>query len=321
VRVGPRPQKLKKMGLVESHPTISIKCCTSKKDIVRHMTQHSNNDEDHHSELRGIRNFVVSNKALTSVVSVDMKRPNRQSLLDYQDRIRCKIARQFASAPNELSIVHITDENSGEVLGLIRIESASKTKEVTLSILKPRHDKSDSISSSSSSSSSSSDSVSSDKDSQSFTNSKDSALSRSIFRHFIEKVCSELRCKYHKKRIRSETSEFDENLMVSCGFRRLKTQDSLKFYQTGHPKLVISLEKKLCRWDDVKHVFLLVGLVKLKRAFPVELLDNSSHGADSQISSMKQMWCMQQVILRASEQAPGDFFQTFLMQVMLYVYS
>jgi hypothetical protein len=123
------------MGLVESHPTISIKCCTSKKDIVRHMTQHSNNDEDHHSELRGIRNFVVSNKALTSVVSVDMKRPNRQSLLDYQDRIRCKIARQFASAPNELSIVHITDENSGEVLGLIRIESASKTKEVTLSIL------------------------------------------------------------------------------------------------------------------------------------------------------------------------------------------
>jgi hypothetical protein len=144
------------MGLVESHPTISIKCCTSKKDIVRHMTQHSNNDEDHHSELRGIRNFVVSNKALTSVVSVDMKRPNRQSLLDYQDRIRCKIARQFASAPNELSIVHITDENSGEVLGLIRIESASKTKEVTLSILKPRHDNSDSISSSSSSSSPSS---------------------------------------------------------------------------------------------------------------------------------------------------------------------
>lgn len=306
------------MGGLQSHPNISIKYCQSKKDIVRAMKLINQPIGNNNDLLIGVPEFVVSNEALHTLIRVDLKKPKRQSENDYIQRIRNKIACQFASAPNELSIVYLIDDNTGEVLSLLRIESANKTKEVTLSILKPRPPPI----------------PSSFTTSSNIQTSQHKELPHYIYKEFVNKVCSRLRSfPYNKKRIRSEIGEHDETLLVSCGFQRLKTQDSIKFYnEIGHPKRVISLERKLMRWDDVKYIFMLKFLIKEHRAFSlIETLSSSSSlltssspntlNISSSSSNSSKLYCLHKLLLAAAEQPCGDFYTNFLLQVMKFIYN
>jgi hypothetical protein len=134
---------------------------------------------------------------------------------------------------------------------------------------------------------------------------EDEASDLSAARDLVLEVCGKVRKLHRKKRAKAYCWENQETLYASCGFKRLKTQESLKIYPVGHLKRFVAMEKRLLRWDDFKHVLLVVALCRDGRA---SLVTAGITG---------HMCCVSKVMVMASE---GAFWFHFISEALLFAY-
>lgn len=247
--------------------SLVVDTCREKKAIANAMKVGRSDA----TNLSGIPEFIRSNRRVFGLVALDMSRPTRESAEDYEIRVWRRMGILFASAPKELTIVRLRE--SSLTRALLRIESAANTKEIHVGI--------------------------------NVQDGEDRALTLSAARDLLLGVCGEVRRTHRKKRAKTYCWEDQEKLYSSCGFKRLKTQESLKIYPEGHLKRFVAMEKRLLRWDDLKHILLVIALCRDGRATLI------TPGLSDHLS------CVGKVMAMASEEA---FWYHFISEALLFVY-
>ena len=178
-----------------------------------------------------LRDFIVEDSNLLSMVKVDNPKRARESYEEYHGRCVKQITTRFCSAPSQLTVVRARDEN-GETLSLLRLES-SKAKQVHLGLLIAE------------------------------------ARGETSARFLVERACGSLRREFRKRRVRIECLSQHEKIFSESCFRRLAIQDALKNFSPGHPKRLVVMERKLSRWDEAWSLVLLLALARSGKARPL----------------------------------------------------
>ena len=188
-------------------------------------------DESSPTSISGLREFVIRDADCLALVKADNPKRARESLNDYHARCIQQIAKRFCSAPAQLALVCARDSSSATPVALLRLESRPATKLVHLGLL------------------------------------AEDGRASAAARILLAACCGYLRREHRKRRVRTECSVRHEALFRSCGFRRLATQEALRFHPaTGDPKRLVAMERRLSLWEDASPVLLLVALVRAGRA-------------------------------------------------------
>jgi hypothetical protein len=250
-----------------------VDTCREKKAVANAIKAGSSEA----TELNGVPEFILSDHRIFDLIAMDLPRPRRESAEDYEVRVRRRMGILFASAPKELTLVRVRDGTphgpTSTTRVLLRIESAPKTKEVHMGLI--------------------------------IRDGEDNFSDYATARQLVLTVCGEMRRTHRKKRVKASCWEEQEVVFLSCGFKRLKAQESLKNYPTSHLKRFVEMERRLLRWDDFKNILLVVALCRDGRASPVD------GGLSGELN------CIQKVMTYASDES---FWFHFLSEALLFAH-
>lgn len=253
--------------------------------------------------LQGLRDFLLSHQSIRALASHGMNRPPRQSDYDFAAIVDNKIAARFASAASYLAVVtgsELTEDGTSRILALIRLESSRASNLVHLSLL---------------------------------LNESRGMVAHAAGKLLLSHTCGDLRRTHRKKRVRAEVAEKVLSVFDGCGFLQMSTQESLRVHSLGDPRRVVLCERRLGRWDDMRHMLMIVELLREGRAQAVstevsfhcvgtiQKKPRSAHGStNTSTNTISKFSALQWVMVTAATQPKGGFWEMFFQGAVLWVH-